>query len=145
MENAEIYKEYKETMEALTACLKSLRSYEDQMVLAASDDDSEKLEDLVNKTQPDLLRFRGLDAERDRLEKALGIAGLPFSELLEKPELNEETRAGLAPILENLSRELMLFQESRENADRIMKVRLLNVNQILENQPLPKPFHETRA
>lgn len=145
MENAEIYKEYKETMEALTACLKSLRSYEDQMVLAASDDDSEKLEDLVNKTQPDLLRFRGLDAERDRLEKALGIAGLPFSELLEKPELNEETRAGLAPILENLSRELMLFQESRENADRIMKVRLLNVNQILESQPLPKPFHETRA
>ena len=145
MNNAEIYKEYKKNMEDLSACLHNLRSIEDQMVLAASNDDAKALDDLVRKSQPDLLRFRGLDQERNRYEKVLGITGLTFREILEGPELDRDFADQLRPVLEHLSKELSLFKESKDNADRIMKVRLLNVNRILDNQPLPEPFHETLA
>lgn len=145
MKNAEIYKEYKKNMEDLSTCLHNLRSIEDQMVLAASNDDAKALDDLVRKSQPDLLRFRGLDQERSRYEKALGITGLTFREILEGPELDRDFADQLRPVLDHLSKELSLFKESKDNADRIMKVRLLNVNRILDNQPLPEPFHETLA
>ncbi|MDD6578973.1 MAG: hypothetical protein PUE94_06665 [Lachnospiraceae bacterium] len=145
MKNAEIYKEYKKNMEDLSTCLHNLRSIEDQMVLAASNDDAKALDDLVRKSQPDLLRFRGLDQERNRYEKVLGITGLTFREILEGPELDRDFADQLRPVLDHLSKELSLFKESKDNADRIMKVRLLNVNRILDNQPLPEPFHETLA
>lgn len=145
MKNAEIYKEYKRNIEDLSTCLHNLRSIEDQMVLAASDDDAKALDDLVRKSQPDLLRFRGLDQERNRYEKVLGITGLTFREILEGPELDRDFADQLRPVLDHLSKELSLFKESKDNADRIMKVRLLNVNRILDNQPLPEPFHETLA
>lgn len=137
------YSEYKDTMSQLQAVLAKLRHLEDDLTAAASDQDTDMMNDLVSQSEPDMLKFRGLENKRAELENALGISGKPFSEVL--AECTEEQRTELTPVLEGVSQELKLFANSRDNADRIMRVRLFDVNEALRDLPVPDAMHDTLA
>lgn len=137
------YSEYRDTMNGLQAVLERLRHLEDNLTAAASEQDTETMNALVTQSEPDMLKFRGLEARRAELEKALGISGKSFDEVL--GECTDEQRKDLSPVLDGVSRELKLFANSRDNADRIMKVRLFDVNEALKDLPVPDAMHDTLA
>lgn len=132
-------------MAKLLVSVRKLRLVEDKMTRAASDRDTGKLDELVRDVQPELLSFRGLDRKRSQVEASLGFSGKRLSEI--RAELPPETADTLSPVLEELVRELRLYRESRERADRIMQVRLSDISAALEEQNAApqEPFHDTLA
>jgi hypothetical protein len=142
--NPEAFNSYLSTMTQLTESLRKLRSTEDNMTEAASTNHPEQLDKIVKSAQPELLHFRGLDQKRSQCEKALGIEGLGLEDIISECDGDQSDR--LKPVLSELIRELKLFQESHDNADRIMKIRLLDVNIALQDLPQkPVAFHDTLA
>ena len=142
--NPEAFESYLSTMSQLTASLRRLRSTEDNMTEAASTNHPEQLDGIVKSAQPELLHFRGLDQKRSHCEKELGIEGLGLEDVISECDGDQSDR--LKPVLSELIRELKLFQESHDNADRIMKIRLLDVNIALQDLPQkPVAFHDTLA
>ncbi len=131
------FNDYKDLMAKLLNCVKKLRLLEEEIVRAASNDNTTAIDDLVRKSQPDLLEFRGLEQKRSKLENELGIAGKHFREvLLSLPVEQEEV---LDPILTELTLELNRFKDARDSGDRIMKVKLADVNQALaDNHIIPE-------
>ncbi len=137
--------EYKEVMSKLLTIVQELRLIEDNLAQAAAAHDTARLDAVVRSAQPTLLSFRGLDQRRSRLEKSLGISGMHFDILLES--LPSEEAAEVAPLLQDLTEALRSFEESKDTADRMMQVRLSDVNAVLQDaQILPKPaFKDTLA
>lgn len=127
----------------LLASVSALRAAEDQLTEAAASDQTDELTRIVQATQPELLHFRGLDRQRKSLEESLGFAGLDFHDIPD--HCNDQDRAQLEPLLNRLTTELRLFAKSRENADRIMRVRLMEVQTQLQDIPQPEQFHSTLA
>lgn len=145
MMDSSLYDEYGAVMAKLLVSVRKLRLVEDEMTRAASDRDTGKLDELVRDVQPELLSFRGLDRKRSQVEASLGFSGKRLSEI--RAELPPETADTLSPVLEELARELRLYRESRERADRIMQVRLSDISAALEEQNAApqEPFHDTLA
>jgi len=142
-DNREIFDKYKDTMIHLQEILSKLRQMENELTSAAAEQDTEAMNQLVNASQPDMLTFRGLEGKRASCEKELGIQGKPFREVLS--ECTDEQRKVLKPVYDAISRELKLFEDARDSADRIMKVRLMDVNEALKDIPLPSAFPDTHA
>ena len=138
------YKEYGSVMAQILSCVRSLRLMEDALTRAASSSNTDEIDRIVREAQPGILTFRGLDRNRIQLEKELGFSGKRLSEIASLLPADE---TGLKDVLSGLETELLRYKSSREEADRIMKVRLDDVNRVLESQGvLPKdPFHETLA
>lgn len=142
-DNKEAFEHYRDTMQQLQQILAKLRLMENSLTTAAAAQDTETMNQLVNDSQPDMLTFRGLENKRGEYEQALGIQGKSFRDVL--ADCTEEQRSALAPIYEGISHELKLFEDARDSADRIMKVRLMDVNEALKDMPLPSAFPDTHA
>ena len=95
--------------------------------------DLEELTRLVSEAQPTLLRFRGLEQKRVKLQKECGFAPRSMTEFLTgiPEELREDWENPIADLQNNLRR----FIHSRENADRILQVRISDISQQLQGQP----------
>lgn len=138
------YEEYSSVMTDLLSCVRRLRLTEDALTRAASRRDPGEIDGIVSRAQPDVLTFRGLDRKRMQLENALGFGGKRLEEIC---ALLPADAADLAPVLTELGLELRRYISSREDADRIMKIRLNDVNRILEETGIqPRdPFRGTLA
>jgi hypothetical protein len=134
---------YIDIMSALSACVSDLTRAENQMTDSASRNMPQELDEMVRAIQPDLLRFRGLEQKREKIERQLGISGLTIREILNT--LSDDERLRAEPVLTELSAQLRLFAEARDNADRIMRVRLMEVQSVLKDAPEPDLFHSTLA
>ena len=106
---------------------------EDSLTVSASKNDLEELTRLVSEAQPTLLRFRGLEQKRVKLQKECGFAPRSMTEFLTgiPEELREDWENPIADLQNNLRR----FIHSRENADRILQVRISDISQQLQGQP----------
>lgn len=135
--------DYISVMEKTLACVRELRVTEEKMVRAAAKDDTAGLDGLVKEAQPALLQFRGQDRQRNRLESCLGFSGKKPDEILSC--FAEDARQKLEPVMQELVTELRRFSETRENADRIMKVKLDYVTSFLREVPEPEQFHDLHA
>lgn len=122
--------------------MKKLSRLEDALTEAASADDTAKLDQLVQSSEADVLQFRGLDRKRMSQEQAMGLSGIPFGEIPE--HLNENARKQLLPSFDALKTQLTNFSEAQERAERIMRVRLFDINLRISDMPLPSK-HDTRA
>lgn len=142
-DNKELFKKYKDTLNRLQEILSKLRLTENELTSAAAEQDTGAMNELVNASQPDMLTFRGLESKRTAYEKELGIQGKSFRDVLS--ECTDEQREALEPVYNAISRELKLFEDARDSADRIMKVRLMDVNEALKDIPLPSAFPDTHA
>ncbi|MGI6111950.1 MAG: hypothetical protein ACOYBK_06810 [Bilifractor sp.] len=142
-DNKEAFEHYRDTMQQLQETLAKLRLTENSLTTAAAAQDTETMNQLVSDSQPDMLTFRGLENKREEYEQALGIHGKSFQDVL--TECTDEQRETLTPIYESISHELKLFEDARDSADRIMKVRLMDVNEALKDMPFPSAFPDTHA
>ncbi|MGP1589024.1 MAG: flagellar protein FlgN [Oribacterium sp.] len=127
----------------LLPVLEELCVLEERIALAAADDQPETLEKLVTEAQPALLSFRGLEKKREMLSQELSIQGKSTAELLSA--LPDSLREELAPVLTELTRSLRRFRDAKENAERIMQLRLNDLNLRLEGIPIPQSHRDRRV
>ena len=114
----------------LSALLSSLCDLEDSLSISASNNSKDKIDALVTEAQPTILRFKGLVP-----------ASLPS--ILEKAP--DEEKEEWAESIENLEKNLHRFIQSKETADRIMQVRLIDFSQKLEGKTEAKKFRDRRV
>ncbi len=143
MTDSALFNDFTKVLKEQSDLVKQLIKLERDFTVTASKDDTDNLETLVRDSQPDLLNFRGLEHRRNKLAEQLGWKGLKSSQILSK--LDDEERHILEPIFSDLKESLTTLQESQEAADRIMRIRLNDVNTVIANRPVPKAFQDTLA
>ena len=127
----------------LSALLSSLCDLEDSLSISASNNAKDKIDALVTEAQPTLLRFKGLEKKREKLQKELGLVPVSLPSILEKAP--DEEKEEWAESIENLEKNLHRFIQSKETADRIMQVRLIDFSQKLEGKTEAKKFRDRRV
>lgn len=143
MSDSAVFNDFTDVLSSQAVVVKKLAKLERDFSVSASEDNPEKLDALVKKAQPDLLNFRGLEKKRIKLADQLGWKGLRFSQILS--QVSEDQKLILTPLFEELKTSLHSLSEAQEGADRIMSVRLHDVNTIISSQHIPKPFQDTLA
>ena len=143
IENNEKWKELLPVISELSLLVSALCDFEDSLSIAASKDAQEEINALVTEAQPTLLRFKGLEKKREKLQKELGLAPTSLSALLK--EIPEEEREEWAEKIEALEKNLNRFINSKENADRILQVRLSDISLQLEGKPEVTNFRDRRV
>ena len=131
--NREKWEQLLPVFSELSSLVSALCDLEDSLTVSASKNDLEELTRLVSEAQPTLLRFRGLEQKRVKLQKECGFAPRSMTEFLSgiPEELREDWESPIADLQSNLRR----FIHSRENADRILQVRISDISQQLQGQP----------
>ncbi len=143
IENKKKWKELLPVISELSLLVSALCDFEDSLSIAASKDAQEEINALVTEAQPTLLRFKGLEKKREKLQKELGLAPTSLSALLK--EIPEEEREEWAEKIEALEKNLNRFINSKENADRILQVRLSDISLQLEGKPEVTNFRDRRV
>lgn len=143
IENNKKWKELLPVISELSLLVSALCDFEDSLSIAASKDVQEEINALVTEAQPTLLRFKGLEKKREKLQKELGLAPTSLSALLK--EIPEEEREEWAEKIEALEKNLNRFINSKENADRILQVRLSDISLQLEGKPEVTNFRDRRV
>lgn len=143
IENNKKWKELLSVISELSLLVSALCDFEDSLSIAASKDAQEEINALVTEAQPTLLRFKGLEKKREKLQKELGLAPTSLSALLK--EIPEEEREEWAEKIEALEKNLNRFINSKENADRILQVRLSDISLQLEGKPEVTNFRDRRV
>ena len=143
IENNKKWKELLPVISELSLLVSALCDFEDSLSIAASKDAQEKINVLVTEAQPTLLRFKGLEKKREKLQKELGLAPTSLSALLK--EMPEEEREEWAEKIEALEKNLNRFINSKDNADRILQVRLSDISLQLEGKPEVTNFRDRRV
>ena len=115
--NREKWEQLLPVFSELSSLVSALCDLEDSLTVSASKNDLEELTRLVSEAQPTLLRF----TPRSMTEFLTGIP----------EELREDWENPIADLQNNLRR----FIHSRENADRILQVRISDISQQLQGQP----------
>ena len=139
--NMESQKKWKELLPVLSELSLLVSALCD--VVAASKNDEEEINSIVTNVQPSLLRFKGLERKREQLQKELGLAPSTLSALLTK--IPEEEKREWAESIESLEKNLHRFIQSKENADRIIQVRLSDISIQLEGKPEVTKFQDRRV
>ena len=142
-ENNKKWKELLPVISELSLLVSALCDFEDSLSIAASKDAQEEINALVTEAQPTLLRFKGLEKKREKLQKELGLAPTSLSALLK--EIPEEEREEWAEKIEALEKNLNRFINSKENDDRILQVRLSDISLQLEGKPEVTNFRDRRV
>ena len=143
IENKKKWKELLPVISELSLLVSALCDFEDSLSIAASEDAQEKINALVTEAQPTLLRFKGLEKKREKLQKELSLAPTSLSALLK--EIPEEEREEWAENIEALEKNLNRFINSKDNADRILQVRLSDISLQLEGKPEVTNFRDRRV
>ena len=143
IENNKKWKELLPVISELSLLVSALCDFEASLSIAASKDAQEEINALVTEAQPTLLRFKGLEKKREKLQKELGLAPTSLSALLK--EIPEEEREEWAEKIEALEKNLNRFINSKENSDRILQVRLSDISLQLEGKPEVTNFRDRRV
>lgn len=108
--------------------LKALTQMEQKKANAASEKQHQLMDGFLKEEQALILKLRGLEQRRIKLMDGLGFQGLRFRQILEQasPELQEL----LSPYFTMLTEEAAQLTQAKEAADRIIKVRLREIESI---------------
>ena len=84
--------EFKKVIEQLTGLFRQLTKIEQVKLTAAAENHAGTVEDCVTQQQALMLRLRGLEQTRERVQARAGFAGMQFREILGKVTDDERTR-----------------------------------------------------
>ena len=101
--NREKWEQLLPVFSELSSLVSALCDLEDSLTVSASKNDLEELTRLVSEAQPTLLRFRGLEQKRVKLQKECGFAPRSMTEFLTgiPEELREEWENPIADLQNN--------------------------------------------
>ena len=143
MADSAAFNDFTKVLTGQVSVVKKLISLERELTKAASHDEPQKLDVLVKEAQPDLYNFRSLEKKRIQLADKLGWKGLRSSQILSL--VSEEEKSVLSPLFSDLKEALEILKDSQVSAERIMHVRLNDVNAAISSQQIPKAFQDTLA
>ena len=143
MADSAAFNDFIKVLTGQVSVVKKLISLERELTKAASHDEPQKLDVLVKEAQPDLYNFRSLEKKRIQLAEKLGWKGLRSSQILSL--VSEEEKSVLSPLFSDLKEALEILKDSQVSAERIMHVRLNDVNAAISSQQIPKAFQDTLA
>lgn len=116
-----LYEDFLRMLRELANTAHTIAKIQEEKAMAAAQKRYELLEIYMRKEQACILKLRGLDQHRVRLEKSLGWDRLSFSQILERIEpIRQEYLKGLFCELEQ---ELWSLLQFREVAGRIVDIR----------------------
>lgn len=123
-------------MESYLTLIKTLIAFFEDMVLlesdkvkAASDNNIIKVEECMKKEQADILKLRGLEQKRLKLQQELGFDNMTFQEVVAhapneyQPELNS--------LLKQMKDVIIRFQAANDSAGKVIEVNLHKIDKII--------------
>lgn len=131
--------EFKKVIQDLIEVFRQLTGIEQAKLNAAAGKHVATVEDCITKEQALVLKLRGLERERERRQEAAGYGGMQFRQILET--VSEEERAELLPAFHELSAVIQLFQSINDDANRILKTNLHEIEKAL-NQKIGEPYDD---
>ena len=143
MENKKTWDKLLTVFSELSPLLSALCDLEDALAVSAAKQSQEEIDTLVKDAQASMLRFKGLEKKRLELQKELGFLPASLPDFLAK--VPEEDKEVWADSISDLQKNLRRFIESRENAERILQVRMADISQILQGKTEPTNFRSRRA
>lgn len=112
----------------LADVLKRLNRAEEEKAAAASQGHHQLLDPILTEEQALILELRGLEQRRLCVLKAAGLEQATVSQLLEQED--NEGKERLSPVFEELTQAAGRLRETKESADRILNVRLRQIQHI---------------
>lgn len=106
----------------LTAVAGNIARVENIKTAAATEKRHELLDNCIQEEQAYLLKLRGLEQHRIKLQKVLGWNSLTLLQIL--AVASPEQKKSLTPLFERLEQQLEYLQHVREAAEQIIRVRL---------------------
>ena len=111
--------------------LKELTHIEQLKADAASQKQHHLMDGFLQDEQALILKLRGLEQHRVKLTDALGFQGLTFQQILREAE--PDVTQQLTPLFTALTEEAKRLTQAKESADRIIKIRLREINTIISS------------
>jgi len=118
----DLFDDFTAVIEETIQLISDIAQVEADKAEAASLKQHHLMDGYIQKEQAQILKLRGLEQRRIRLAKGLGWDSLTFRQILSKVSLRQGGR--LQPLFEELQWQLGLLQDSRNAAERIINVRL---------------------
>lgn len=123
----------------LSETLRRLNTAEEAKASAASLGRHEQLDPILTEEQALILELRGLEQKRISILNQTGWNNLSFRQILEQED--EDGREKLAPFFEQLRQSADLLRSTKENTDRILKVRLHQIRFLSNSENGPHYDH----
>lgn len=114
--------EYIQIIRNLTSTARQITRAEESKTMAAAEKRHELLDGCIQEEQALLLKLRGLEQHRTRLQKTLGWESLTFRQILASAD-PEQYRV-LDPVFQELDQQMQRLQQAREGAEKILNARL---------------------
>jgi len=128
--------EYCGILKQLIDTTSAIASIENQKASCASQKKPELLDSLLKDEQAYLLKLRGLEQHRMQFQEKLGWKkNLKFRQILE--EADESQKQVLLPIFRELDETVRSLSSARESSDRIIHIRLRELENSLANGGRP--------
>lgn len=89
------------------------------------------VEDCMNQEQAAVLRLRGLELKRQKIQKDLGMEQLTFKQLIE--EAPEDVKVSLIPLFNELNEKVALFRSVSDSAKDTIAVNLHMIQSALSS------------
>lgn len=116
------FEEYMTVIRNLTAVAGNIARVEESKTAAATGKRHELLDGCIQEEQAYLLKLRGLEQRRMKLQETLGWGSFTLRQILDAAA--PEQREPLTPLFGELEQQLIRLQQAREASEQIIHVRL---------------------
>ena len=113
---------YIRILEQLQEVVNTITKIEQNKALAAVKNEPALLDDQIRREQAEILKLKGLEQSRIRLGNDLGWEDRTFRQILS--DSDPETKERLQPVFEQMEESIRFLNSARDTADRMIKVRL---------------------
>lgn len=131
---------FSHTLEQLLGLMVSISELEEAKAEAASTRQHQKIDGFLKEEQALILKLRGLEQLRMKQAGALGWQGLTFRQILERADGGQKEL--LSPLFDKMNSQLRRLTDSKDSADRILRLRLKELEEALAGAPQPH-LHDT--
>ncbi len=128
-DNQKPFESFIDILDQICGTVHSISQIERRKAQAASQGEHEAMDGILKEEQALLLKLRGLEQHRMKLQEGLGWKDLKFRQILEK--VPDGQQKALDPLFQRLDRELTDFLSVRESSERIVKVKLREIDILL--------------
>ncbi len=125
-------KEFQRVIEEMISLFKQFTGIEQMKLKAATENRVATVEECMTKEQALVLKLKGLEQEREKYQKEAGYGGMKFREIL--AAVSDEEREILYPLFDGLSRQIQMFQEVNEDAEKVMSNNLRMIKKALDRK-----------
>ncbi len=124
--------EYKKILEEMTNVFHELTSIASVKLEAASKNRVTTVEECMKKEQPIVMKLRGIEQKREKLQAQLGYDGLAFREIIDT--VGDGEKEELLPVYDGLSRAIQMFQKINDDVEQAIRLNLRDIDRALNKQ-----------